>query len=182
MAKTGVIVRDSTEADVPRITEIYARSVREETASFELEPPDAGEMARRRAALVEAGYPHLVAEAGGDVIGYAYAGAFRPRTAYSLTVENTVYVDPAAQRGGVGRALMETLIAECEARGYRQMIAIIGGSEHEASIAFHRALGFTDAGVFRSVGYKHGRWLDTVHLQRALGAGDATPPERSPGG
>lgn len=177
MAGPGIIVRDSVEADVARITEIYARAVLEETASFELTPPDETEMARRRRALLDAGYPHLVAAIGGRVAGYAYAGALRPRPAYRHTVENSVYVDKQMQRAGVGRALMLRLIAECEARGFRQMIAIIGGSEHVASIEFHRALGFADAGVFRSVGYKHGRWLDTVHLQRALGPGDTTPPD-----
>ena len=177
----SVYVRESLEADIPRITEIYGRSVREETASFELEEPDEAEMARRRQALIGAGYPYLVAEVNGRVGGYAYAGAFRPRPAYGLTVESTVYVDPDIQRGGIGRALMQRIISECEARGFRQMIAIIGGSEHIASIAFHKSIGFTDAGTVRSVGYKHGEWLDTVYLQLSLGPGDTTPPDKVPG-
>ncbi|MDA7946497.1 MAG: GNAT family N-acetyltransferase [Hyphomicrobiaceae bacterium] len=175
-------IRKSTNADIPRITEIYARSVREETASFELIEPNETEMAKRRKALLEEGYPHLVAEVNGHVVGYAYAGAFRPRPAYGLTVESTVYVDPDIQRGGIGRALMRRVIEECKTRGFRQMIAIVGGSDHTASIAFHKSLGFVDAGTVKSVGYKHGKWLDTVYLQLALGPGDATPPDKIPGG
>ena len=181
MGDHTVHVRESVDADIPRITEIYGRSVRDETASFELVEPDEAEMARRRLALLDAGYPYLVAELNGSVGGYAYAGAFRPRPAYGLTVESTVYVDPDIQRGGIGRALMRRIIAECEARGFRQMIAIVGGSEHIASIAFHKSLGFVDAGTVKSVGYKHSTWLDTVYLQLALGPGDTTPPEKVPG-
>ena len=176
-----VIIRDCRDADMTRVTEIYGRSVREETASFELEPPDVQEMRRRRSALLDAGYPYLVAELDGQVEGYAYAGAYRPRPAYALAVENTVYVNPDLQRGGVGRALMEVLIAECETRGYRQMIAIIGDSTHVASIEFHKSLGFATVGNIRSVGYKHAKWLDTVFMQRALGPGDKTPPDKAPG-
>ena len=181
MSDHTVNVRESVDADIPRITEIYGRSVREETASFELTEPDEAEMARRRLALIDAGYPYLVAEINGRIGGYAYAGAFRPRPAYKLTVENTVYVDPDIQRGGIGRALMERIIEECERRGFRQMIAIVGGSQHIASIEFHKSLGFSDAGTVKSVGYKHGKWLDTVYLQLALGPGDTTPPEKVPG-
>jgi len=162
---------------MPSVTAIYAQSVREEMASFELAPPDLAEMIRRRAAIVENGHPYLVAELDGTVAGYAYASAFHPRPAYVLTVENTVYVARAAQRRGVGRALLTSLIEACTARGFRQMIAVVGGSDHVASIALHEALGFTKMGVFKSVGYKHGRWLDTVYLQRHLGAGDAAPPD-----
>lgn len=162
---------------MPRVTAIYAQSVREETASFELAPPDLTEMTRRRAAVVEKGYPYLVAELDGTVAGYAYASAFHPRPAYALTVENTVYVARDAQRRGVGRALLTSLIEACTASGFRQMIAIVGGSDHVASIALHKSLGFTEVGIFKSVGYKHGRWLDTVYLQRALGAGDTTAPD-----
>ena len=181
MTQPEVKIRQSADDDMVRITEIYARSVREGTASFEFEPPDLAEMMRRRSALLDAGYPYLAAEVDGRVEGYAYAGAFRPRPAYALTVENTVYVDPDNQRGGVGRALMKRLIEECTERGYRQMIAIIGGSQHAASIAFHKMIGFHDIGTFKSVGYKHGKWLDTVHLQLALGPGDTTPPDKAPG-
>jgi len=176
--KHDITVRDSSDADMPGITAIYAHSVREETASFELTPPDLAEMTRRRAAILGKGFPYLVGELDGKVAGYAYAGAFHPRPAYAPTVENTVYVARAAQRRGVGRALMTALIETCTARGFRQMIAIIGGSDHVASIELHKTLGFTEVGMVRSVGYKHGRWLDAVYLQRALGAGDTTPPDR----
>lgn len=172
------LVRDSEEADLPRIAAIYGRAVREETASFELEPPSLEEMGRRRAALVGDGYPYLVATVAGRVEGYAYAGPYRARPAYRNTVESTVYVDPQAQRGGIGRALMQRLIEAAAARGFRQMLAVIGGSAHVASIEFHRSLGFTHVGNLVSVGYKHGRWLDTVFMQLALGPGDATPPDR----
>ncbi|MFQ5626028.1 MAG: GNAT family N-acetyltransferase [Methyloligellaceae bacterium] len=181
MPQTKVTIRACQQADMVRVSEIYARSVREETASFELEPPDLAEMSRRRKALLDAGYPYLVAEIGGRVEGYAYAGAYRPRPAYGLSVESTVYVEPGFQRGGIGRALMEQLIQAAEARGYRQMIAIIGDSSHVASIEFHKRLGFTSAGNLKSVGYKHGKWLDTVLLQLPLGPGDTAPPDTIPG-
>jgi L-amino acid N-acyltransferase YncA len=177
MTKTEIVIRDGTEADMPAVTAIYARSVREETASFELVPPDLAEMTRRRAAIVENGYPYLVAKLDGVIAGYAYASPFHPRPAYALTVENTVYVGEWAQRRGVGRALVTALIEACTARGYRQMVAIIGGSDHLASIELHKALGFSQVGVLGSVGYKHRRWLDAVYLQRPLGASDTTPPE-----
>ncbi len=169
-------VRDSTPADVPAITAIYAHAVTHGCASFETEPPDAAEMARRRDAVLALGLPHLVALRGGDVVGYAYASTYRPRPGYRYTVENSIYVAPAAQRAGVGRALLPVLIARCTAAGKRQMIAVIGDSANEASIALHRAFGFADAGVLRSVGFKFGRWLDSVLMQRALGDGDATVP------
>lgn len=172
-----ILIRDGTEADMSAVTAIYDRSVREETASFELVPPDLAEMTRRRAAIVENGYPYLVAELDGVIAGYAYASAFHPRPAYALTVENTVYVGEWAQRRGVGRALMTALIEACTARGYRQMIAIVGGSDNLASIELHTALGFIEVGILGSVGYKHGRWLDAVYLQRPLGASNSTLPE-----
>ena len=167
MPQAKVTVRNCAKTDMARVTQIYGRSVREETASFEFEPPDITEMERRRDVLLEAGFPYLVAEVDGQVEGCAYAGAYRARPAYARTVENTVYVNPDLQRGGVGRALLEKLIQECEARGYRQMIAIIGDSAHVASIEFHKSLGFVYAGNIRAVGYKHGKWLDTIFLQRA---------------
>ena len=179
MAPDNLTIRDCVEADMVRVTQIYGQSVREETASFEYEPPDLAEMTRRRHATLAADCPYLVAERDGRVEGYAYAGPYRSRIGYRFAVENTVYVDPAAQRGGVGRVLLEKLIAECEARGYRQMIAIIGDSAHVASIELHRKLGFTDAGNIKSVGYKHGKWLDTVFMQRALGPGDSAPPDET---
>ncbi len=181
MMETVIKIRESDDSDLAGITEIYGRSVREETASFELTEPDQAELARRRKALLDAGYPYLVAEVEGRIVGYAYAGPYRSRPAYALSVENTVYVDPTGQRGGIGRALMESLITKAEKRGYRQMIAVIGGSEHIASIEFHKALGFREIGTIQSVGYKHGRWLDTVLLQLPLGHGNATPPDKIPG-
>ena len=165
------------DTDVPRITEIYARSVLEEVASFELTPPDEAEMARRRQAFLDKGMPYLVAEIDGKIVGYAYAGLFRPRRAYGCTVENTVYVDPHAQRRGVGSLLTSKIIELCTAMGYRQMIAVISGTEDSASIKMHRALGFVDAGRNRAVGYKLGRWIDTYSLQLALGDGDSSPPD-----
>jgi len=184
MTRPVVKIRESREADIARITEIYGRSVLEETASFEYEPPEVREMARRRTGLLEGGYPYLVAEVDGRVEGYAYAGPFHARKAYSSTIENTVYVDPPAQRCGVGRKLMDRLIEECTARGYRQMIAVIAvpaGKDDSASVRLHRAHGFTHGGVNRSVGYKHEMWLDTIHLQLALGESDSAPPGTAPG-
>jgi L-amino acid N-acyltransferase YncA len=154
--------------------------VLEETASFELTPPDEPEMARRRRERLDRGMPYLVAEAEGGVVGYAYAGPFHTRPAYRWTVENSVYVAPEAQRRGAGRLLLERLIEECTARGFRQMIAVIAADPdagETSSIRLHRALGFADGGRKRSVGYKHGKWLDTIHLQLALGPGGTTPPE-----
>lgn len=170
-----LIIRDSRESDLPAITEIYADAVVNGTASFELTPPDAAGMAARRAALIEGGYPYLVAERAGAVLAYAYAGPYRPRPAYGATVENSIYAAPAARGQGVGRALLARLVAEAEARGFRQMIAVIGDSENHASRALHASLGFELVGVLRSVGWKHGRWLDSVLMQRPLGEGDATP-------
>ncbi|MFC6216887.1 GNAT family N-acetyltransferase, partial [Fodinicurvata halophila] len=129
-----------------------------------------------RAALLAAGYPHIVALRDGAVIGFAYAGAYRPRPAYAGTVESSVYVSADTRGGGVGRALLSQLVAECAARDFRQMVAVIGDSANRASIALHEAMGFTLVGTFRSVGWKHGRWLDTVLMQRALGLGDGQPP------
>lgn len=175
-----ITIRPSTDADIARITAIYGRSVVEEFASFETTPPDEAEMARRRAERLEKGMPYLVAELDGAVVGYAYAGPFHTRPAYGWTVENTVYVDPKAQRRGIARKLMLELIAECTARGFRQMIAVIaveGDPDGSASVLLHKALGFADGGINRAVGYKHGKWLDTCHLQLSLGEGSSTPPD-----
>lgn len=169
-------IRPATASDLPAITAIYAHAVKNGTASFELDPPDDAEMARRYGALVSAGYPFLVAGREGAALGYAYAGPYRSRPAYRHTVESSVYVAPAAHRQGLGRALLRALIVECEARGYRQMIAVIGGSDHAPSIRLHEGEGFALAGTLQNVGYKHGRWLDSVLMQRSLGSGAATPP------
>ncbi|GGF85295.1 N-acetyltransferase [Azorhizobium oxalatiphilum] len=171
-----MLIRPTTLADIPAIAEIYDDAVRTGTASFELDPPGTGEMTRRYDALVAGGYPYFVAvDEDGTLLGYAYVAAFRPRIAYRFTVENSVYVAPAAHKRGVGKALMTALIAECEQRGYRQMIAVIGDSANAGSIALHRACGFRDIGILASTGLKFGRWLDTVLMQRDLGTGDRTP-------
>jgi phosphinothricin acetyltransferase len=169
-------LRPATAADIPAITRIYAHAVTHGTASFELEPPGEAEMLRRQTALLDAGYPYLVAEIDGAVAGYAYAGPYRTRPAYRFSVEDSVYVDPAMQRHGLGKILLARLIVESERRGYRLMIAVIGDSAQTPSIALHRSLGFRLIGAIENVGYKHGRWLDTVLMQRALGAGASTNP------
>jgi L-amino acid N-acyltransferase YncA len=173
----SVSIRPATAADLAAITRIYAVAVREGTASFEIEPPDAAEMGRRLAALDAGGYPCLVATRDSVVLGYAYAGAFRPRAAYRHTVEDSIYVAAEAQRQGIGRALLTALIGAAAARGFRQMVAVIGDSRRQAaSIALHAALGFRHVGTLDAVGYKHGRWLDSVYMQRALGTGADEPP------
>jgi L-amino acid N-acyltransferase YncA len=173
---SSIEIRPTVEADLPAITAIYAQAVREGTATFELEPPDLAEMTRRFRVLIEGGFPYLVAEQEGGIAGYAYAGAYRPRPAYRFTVENSVYLDPVSHRRGIGARLMERLITDCEARGFRQMIAVIGDSANAASIALHRRCGFELIGTHPSVGLKFGRWLDTVMMQRALGAGSTDVP------
>lgn len=171
-------IRDGRADDIPVITTIYADAVRHGTASWELEPPSQGEMQRRFEALVADGYPFLVAHRGEDILGYAYAGAYRPRPAYRSTVEDSIYLARQAQRMGIGRALLAALIAACEARGFRQMIAVIGDGNgaSQASRRLHEQAGFQLIGIAKSVGYKHGRWLDQMLMQRELGEGDRTPP------
>jgi phosphinothricin acetyltransferase len=169
-------VRAATPSDIPAITRIYAHAVRHGTASFEYDPPDEAEMMRRQRSLLDAGYPYLVAEVDGAVMGYAYAGPYRTRPAYRYTVENSIYIAPDAQRRGIGRALIERLIAESEARGYRLMIAVIGDSAQTPSIELHRAAGFRLVGAFEAVGYKFDRWLDSVLRQLPLGKGSSAPP------
>ncbi len=171
-----VSIRPTTQADIPVITRIYAEAVMNGTASFELEPPDETEMARRMTALLDDGFPYLAAEIGGTLAGYAYAGPYRPRRAYRFSVEDSIYVDPAAQRKGVGRALLTRLIEEAERRGFRQMIAVIGDSAQNPSIEIHRALGFRMIGAVENVGFKFDRWLDSVLMQRAIGPGATTKP------
>jgi phosphinothricin acetyltransferase len=170
-----VIVRCADSRDIPAITQIYAHAVLTGTASFEIDPPDEAEMTRRYAKLREADYPYLVAEAD-HVIGYACAGPYRDRPAYRWCVEDSVYIAPHAHRRGVGRALLARLIDAAERRSFRQMIAVIGDSANVSSIELHRALGFRHIGTLAAVGFKHGRWLDSVLMQRALGLGDATVP------
>jgi L-amino acid N-acyltransferase YncA len=172
-------IRPAAAADLSAITEIYEHAVRYGTATFELIPPDLTEMTRRFDVLMDGGFPYLVATVEGCVVGYAYAGAYRPRPAYRFTVENSVYLKPAIHRRGIGLQLLEALIAECEARGYRQMIAVIGDSANAGSIGVHTRTGFKMIGTHPNVGFKFGRWLDTVMMQRALGDGGTTLPADS---
>ena len=169
-------IRPATEADLASVTGIYDHAVRFGTATFELVPPDLNEMTQRFRALTDGGFPYLVAELDGLVIGYAYAGAYRARPAYRFTVENSIYLQPAIHRRGIGGLLLRRLIGECEARGYRQMIAVIGDSANAGSIGVHRACGFQMIGTHPDVGLKFGRWLDTVMMQLALGDGATTIP------
>lgn len=156
------------EAHIREIAVIYEHAVRHGTASFELNPPSEIEILDRRNAVVAGGYPYLVAEMNGDVIGYAYAGPYRPRPAYRSTVENSVYVHHAKHRLGVGRSLLQGLIDECTRLEFRQMIAVIGDSANISSQRLHSNLGFENIGVLKAVGWKHERWLDTVLMQRCL--------------
>jgi phosphinothricin acetyltransferase len=172
----NLTIRPSTPGDIDAISRIYAHAVEHGTASFELTPPDRSEMDRRRSALVDAGYPYLVAEGDRGLLGYAYAGAYRTRAAYRSTVEDSVYVSPDAQGSGVGRALLAGLIEACEAADFRLMVAVIGDEASAGSIRLHESLGFEHVGVLKPIGYKHGRWLGTVLMQRPLGPGDAAAP------
>jgi len=173
----GVIVRPSRMEDMAAVADIYRDEVLYRFASFEEQPPSAAELARRREAVLQQGLPYLVAEVDGRIAGYAYAGPYRPRPAYRYTVENSVYVTPAVHRRGVGRALLGALIAQCEAGPWRQMIAVIGDTGNTASIGLHASLGFRQVGVLNAVGFKLGRWVDSVIMQRPLGRGDATLPD-----
>lgn len=173
----NITLRAAASADLPRIAAIYGHHVLHGLASFEVEPPAPAEMTARFEVIAAAGYPYLVAVDGRHVLGYAYASAFRARPAYRYTVEDSIYVDPAAIGRGIGRRLLDALIARCEALGLRQMLAVIGDSANAPSIRLHRSCGFERMAVFNGTGYKFGRWVDTVLMQRALGAGDATPPD-----
>jgi phosphinothricin acetyltransferase len=169
-------IRPATEADLPFITEIYEHAVRFGTATFELIPPDLAEMTRRYRSLMDGGFPYFVAVLDGEVAGYAYAGPYRPRPAYRFTVENSIYLKPAIHRRGVGLKLLERLLVECTARGYRQVVAVIGDSANAGSVGVHTRCGFQMIGTHPNVGLKFGRWLDTVMMQIALGEGAATVP------
>src|SRR6202051_426709 len=172
-------IRPTTAADLPAITGIYEHALLYGTATFELIPPDLAEMTRRFDGLMEGGFPYFVATLDGRVVGYAYAGAYRPRPAYRFTVENSVYLEPALHRRGIGMQLLQRLIAESEARGYRQMIAVIGDSANAGSIGVHTKCGFDMIGTHPNVVFKFGRWLDTVMMQLPLGEGGSTLPPTS---
>lgn len=170
-----LLIRPSTDADVPAIAAVYAHHVLHGGGTFEIEPPDEAEMHRRRADVLGKPLPWLVAERDGVLLGYAYANHFRPRRAYRFCLEDSVYVAPEAQGRGVGRLLLAELLARCAALGARQMLAVIGDADNAGSIGLHRALGFRHAGVLEASGWKFGRWLDVVLMQRALGEGRASP-------
>ena len=170
-------IRPATAADISAITRIYAHAVEHGTASFELTPPDEVEMSRRMRHLTDNGFPYIVAEDRGALAGYAYAGPYRARPAYRWTVEDSVYIDPDSQRHGIGRALLAALIVASAAGGFRQMIAVIGDSTRQAaSVGLHEVLGFRHVGILQDVGFKHGRWLDSVLMQRELGPGASAAP------
>ncbi len=193
MAEQGltIIVRDARDEDVAALTALYAQHVLHGLATFEVEPPDEAEMRRRLHELTGRGFPWLVAEAprgttafgraadavaSPAIIGYAYAGPYRARIAWRHTVEDSIYLHPDATGRGIGRLLLSRLIEESTARGYRQMVAVIGDSANTASIAVHAACGFEHVGVLRDVGVKFGQWVDSVLMQRALGEGSSTVP------
>ena len=176
----SLTVRPAAAADIPAIAAIYGPAVLTGTASFEVDPPDEAEMLRRFQSITGAGYPYFVAEVDGRIAGYAYASAYRTRPGYRFTVEDSVYIATDAQGKGVGKALLERVVARCRDDGFRLMIAVIGDSANFASITLHRRLGFRFCGTIHSVGYKFGRWLDSVVMELPLGEGDrSTPAERS---
>jgi L-amino acid N-acyltransferase YncA len=175
---TSLSIRPATPADIPAIALIYGDAVVNGTASWEIEPPGEAELLRRYEALLAGGYPYLVAERDERLLGYAYAGAYRPRPAYRATVENSIYIAPDAQGSGVGSALLAALVEDCTARGFRQMIAVIGDGTGASigSRRLHERAGFRLIGVAEKVGFKHGRWLDQMLMQKELGEGDRAPP------
>jgi L-amino acid N-acyltransferase YncA len=185
-APSRIRVRDVRDADMPRIHAIYCHHVRTGLGSFEETPPDLAEMIRRRDEIVARGLPYIVAEADDATIpdgiaGYAYAGPYRPRSAYRYSVEDSIYVAQEAQRRGVGRRLLDELVRRCTALGYRQMVAVIGDSANQGSIGVHEAAGFKQVALLQAIGLKFGRWVDSVMMQRPLGAGQTTLPDEAKG-
>lgn len=174
--RTEALIRPASEADLEAIAAIYGHHVRNSAATFELEAPDAQEMGRRRADIVQRGLPYFVAEVGGKVAGYGYAGAYRPRPAYRFTVEDSLYIHPERIGQGLGRLLLDRLIEACKQQGCRQMVAVIGDSGNAASIGLHERFGFRKVGVLEGVGFKFGRWVDTVLMQRNLSDGQTSDP------
>ena len=173
-----MIVRPSRETDTAAIAAIYDHYVTRSTATMELTPPGADEIARRRREILDKGLPHLAADDGGEVLGFAYATFYRPRLGYRFTLEDTVYVKPDSVRKGIGRALLTALIAACEAAGGRQLVAVIGDETNVATVGLHHALGFHVVGRLPAVGFKFDRWTDQLLMQRALMPGDLAPAER----
>ena len=174
--RPAIFVRDASDADMHAVTKIYATHVLHGLASFEEIPPSLEDMQSRRASVLQLGLPYLVAVMDGRVVGYSYATFYRTRPAYRYTVEDSVYVEDGLNGRGIGTLLLAELIARCERGPWRQMLAVIGDSANAGSIALHRRMGFTPAGNLTSVGFKFGRWVDSVFMQRALGGGDSTPP------
>ncbi len=175
----SLLIRPSREEDVPAITAIYGQAVRHGTGTFELEPPTEADMAQRRRNVLDGGWPWLVAEKDGQVVGYAYAQPFRPRRAYRFCLEDSIYLDESVRGQGLGRMLLAELISRCEQLGARQMLGVIGDAGNGGSIGLHRSLGFEPAGVLKDAGWKFERWLDVVLMQRPLGPGStATPADR----
>lgn len=175
MPPPALLIRPSTPDDLPAISAIYAHDVLHGTGTFEIDAPDLAEMSRRRDDVLGKGLPWLVAQADGQVLGYAYANHFRPRRAYRFCLENSIYLAPGARGQGVGRLLLTELVSRCEAAGARQMLAVIGDAANAGSIGVHAALGFEHTGVLKAAGWKFGRWLDVVLMQRALGSGAGLP-------
>jgi L-amino acid N-acyltransferase YncA len=172
----ALLIRPAAAADLPAVTAVYAHNVLHGTGTFELDPPDLAEMTRRHADVTGKRLPWLVAESAGQVLGYAYANHFRPRPAYRFCLEDSIYLHADARGRGVGRLLLAELIAQCQAAGARQMLAVIGDAANAGSIGVHAALGFVHTGVLKSAGWKFGQWRDVVLMQRALGQGDGTAP------
>jgi L-amino acid N-acyltransferase YncA len=175
-----LLVRPSRDGDIAAIAAIYAHHVLHGVASFEDVPPGEAEMARRRAELIARGLPYFVAERAdgaeaAKVVGYCYAGPYRPRTGYRYSLEDSIYLDPAETGRGIGRALLARVLERSAELGYRQMVAVIGGSETLPSIRLHAALGFSHVGALTGIGFKFGRWVDSVLMQRALGPGGTLP-------
>ena len=181
MGADALLVRPSRDDDVAAIAAIYGHHVLHGVASFEEVPPTIAEMASRRSGILRHGLPYLVAERGDRIVGYCYAGAFRPRPGYRYALEDSVYVLADEVGRGIGRSLLDGMLVRCTELGYRQMVAVIGGRETVASIRLHERLGFVHAGMLLAVGFKFGRWIDVVLMQRALGPGAATLPGRSVG-
>jgi phosphinothricin acetyltransferase len=173
----SLVVRDAAEADMEAVARIYAHHVERGLATFEEAAPTDEEMRARRLKVLAVGAPYLVAEIDGEIVGYCYAAPYHARPAYRHTLEDSVYVAPGRGGRGIGGALLAELIARCEAGPWRWMVAIIGDSGNSASIALHRRYGFEPVGTLRSVGFKHGRWVDTPIMQRVLGPGDSRPPD-----
>ena len=177
VAESQWSVRDSSDADADHVARIYGHWVEHGLASFELVAPSPSALALRRSSIVADGFPYLVAaDSGGELLGFAYASWYRTRPAYRFSCEDSVYVSPLALRRGVGRRLLEELLRRCTAMEFRLMVAVIGDSGNAASIELHRRAGFETTGLLPSIGWKHGRWVDSVLMARHLGAGDRSPP------